>query len=143
MDCKENMQPLNKIDEQTPIEQYPGYLGHVWENEYMHVIKELSFLTDIPIRKYKELADYADEPNRHINVKFSANKEKILIEFDIWNEGLGEILDHAPSIEVCFDDLADIFFLKDGHKLEEAINDMKQVAEALIADYNNLEIKHM
>ena len=135
------MKKLEKLEEEKAIEEYPGYLGHIWEGDYLDLIKELSFLGDIPWKRYQELTGYLDDPTRHINVKFESNADKKLIGFDPWNDPLANILDQVPSVDVpnISSGYAHIFFLKDGHKLHEAINDINEVSKALMADYNHLE----
>jgi hypothetical protein len=143
------MKKLEKLKEEKAIEEYPGYLGHIWAGDYLDLIKELSFLSDIPWKRYQELTGYLDDPTRHINVKFESIANKKLIGFDPWNDPLASILDQVPSVEVRYDDFSDdqntsggyahIFFLKDGYQLQEAINDIKEVSKALNADYSNLE----
>ena len=36
------MKKLEKLEEEKAIEEYPGYLGHIWEGDYLDLIKELS-----------------------------------------------------------------------------------------------------
>jgi hypothetical protein len=71
-----------------------------------------------------------------------------LIGFDLWNDPLANILDQVPSVDVRYDDFSDdptisgyahIFFLKDGFKLIDAVNDINEISKALIADYHHLE----
>jgi hypothetical protein len=142
------MQKLVKIDNEKSIEEYPGYLGHIWEGDYLDVIKELSFLSEIPWKRYEELIGNLDDTIRHINVKFESNSDKKLIGFDGWEDPLANILDQVPSVDVRYDDFSDdhnisgyahIFFLKDGYKLQEAIKDITEVSKALNADYTHLE----
>jgi hypothetical protein len=37
------MKKLEKLEEEKVIEEYPGYLGHIWEGDYLDLVKELSF----------------------------------------------------------------------------------------------------
>ena len=142
------MKKLEKLEEEKAIEEYPGYLGHIWEGDYLDLIKELSFLGDIPWKRYQELTGYLDDSTRHINVKFESNADKKLLSFDPWNDPLANILDQVPSVDVRYEDFSDdhnisgydhIFFLKDGCQLQEAINDITEVSKALNADYTHLE----
>ena len=146
------MEKLVKIDDETPIENYPNYLGHIWEANYdsMDLIKELSFLKEIFWSRYEELAAALDDTSRHINIKFSGSSDKRLIGFDASEHLLANVLDSIPSVDVRYDDFSDdptisgfahIFFLKDGYKLHEAVNDINEASKALIADYNHLEDK--
>ena len=115
------MEKLVKIDDETPIEDYPNYLGHIWESEYefMDLINEISFVKDILWRRYEELVSYLDDPIRHLNVNFGESPDKKLIAFDASENALANALDCVPSIEVRFDDFGDahIFFLKNINRL--------------------------
>ncbi len=142
------MKKLEKLEEERVIEEYPGYLGHIWEDDYLDLIKELSFLSDIPWKRYQELTGYLDDPSRHINVKFKSNADRKLIGFDPWNDPLANILDQVPSVDVRYDDFSDdptisgyahIFFLKNGFELIDAVNDINEISKAIIADYHHLE----
>ena len=137
------MEKLVKIDDETPIEDYPNYLGHIWESEYefMDLINEISFVKDILWRRYEELVSYLDDPIRHLNVNFGESPDKKLIAFDASENALANALECVPSIEVRFDDFGDahIFFLKNSLKLEDAVNDIKKISEAILIDYQHLE----
>lgn len=144
------MEKLIKIDDVTPIENYPNYLGHIWEFEYgsMDLIKELFFLKEFFWNRYEELASVLNDPVRHLNIIFSRSKDKKLIGFDASENALANALDCIPSVDVKYDDFSDdpnisgfahIFFIKDGFKLDEVIKDIKELFNALLIDYQKLE----
>jgi len=144
------MKKLEKIDNEKSIETYPGYLGHIWESEYEHVdlITELNCLKNILWNRYETLVGETDDPIRHLSIKFSRKPDKQLISFDASRDALANVLDCIPSIEVKFDDFSDdpnisgyahIFFIKNGFKLLEVIDDIKNLIEAVLSDYQYLE----
>jgi hypothetical protein len=85
-------------DYETPVEQYPGYLGVAWEGTLL-AGTELQPLTSLDLRRYSELVDERGG-ERQLNIDLPSSKLTILFRA---YDSIADILDQLPSVRVYLD----------------------------------------
>ena len=139
------MELWDNDDYETPIEAYPGYLGHTFDGD-LHAQSELAPLLDFDLRKYSELVD-EHGGERHLNVVLPSGR--IAISFNAY-DGIVDILDRLPTVKVLLDNGPPnaagpasggtcVFFIADGVSETELEVSIAALAETLKSDFNSLE----
>lgn len=135
------MQPLELIDEDTPIEEYPGFLGWVWDHELVTVDPKLEFLKNFSWNEYFEFLQTV--PPRTLYLELSTGAADVSISED---SHLAAILDQIPSISVTIDipenqgpggGVGHVFFIHENTDYVSAVNDIKILIDALQFDYQS------
>lgn len=131
------------IDEETGIEDYPGYVGMTWDGE-LSMSNDFENFKNFNWNFYAELVDELGE-SRCIDYVFK-NIENSLIYEAYQDAGL--LVDRFISVEVHKDDGSSyggmasgsglIFFQKNGYTIEDAIEEFNAVAIALNKDLKSL-----
>jgi hypothetical protein len=85
-------------DRETPIENYPGYLGLTWDGTFLAQI-ELRPLQDFDIMKYSDLVD---EHGGERRLDVSLPSGPIKISFNAYDD-IAHILDQLPTVKVYLD----------------------------------------
>ena len=133
------MKRFEPIDEDTGIEQYPGYVGMTWDGE-VSMIKTLIHFQEFAWRNYWHLLDESGRSGE-IAFEFQGNGRSILYEPFT---DLANIVEELTTVEVHRDDglsyggMASgsgyIFFLKDGFSMAEAELEFRCLCAALEHD---------
>jgi len=134
------------IDEETGIEEYPGYVGMTWDGE-LSMSKELKDFEKFDWNTYSELIEELGE-SRDISYKFRNHKN--LVRFEAYQD-VGFLVDEFITVETHSDDGSSyggmasgrgyIFFLRNGYNLDDAIEEIKAVTIALTEDLDKLSKK--
>lgn len=131
----------------TPIESYPGYIGHTWDGEG-HLGPELSPLESVNWRDYFDLLDEQDS-NGQIFVDYGLNH--IVLDLMSFREtgDLAHILDQLPTVSVYRDPgnpdggpasgSGYIFFTADGVTTEELQSSVSALVAAVKANLSSLK----
>ena len=136
------MERLESLDEDTPIEAYPGFLGYFWDHELVTVDAELQFLKEFDWKRYFEKLQTA--PERIINLNLSTGPISITVSDDTW---FADILAQIPSVKMTADvpanqgpggGVAHDFFIADGSDYKSAVNDIRILIEGLNDDIADL-----
>jgi len=137
------MQEFQPIDDETGIEEYPGYIGLTWDGEISMLI-QFGRITDFKWDAYSELVQELDD-TRH--VEFNHDGRNIEVIFHPF-EDLAYLLDQLTTVEVQRDDGAAyggmasgsgfIFFAKNTSSLHESISEISALMEAIEQDYRIL-----
>lgn len=137
------IKPFVPIDEETGIEEYPGYLGMTWDGE-ISMIKPLSRFQEFDWRGYSRLLDVAE---RLGEIKYKYRGRIFEIKYDPYTD-MAYVVDELQTVEVQQDDGASyggmasgsgyIFFLKDGYSLAEANEEFDCLVSALEDDFRRI-----
>ena len=133
------MVDFEPIDDDTGIDDYPGYVGMTWDGELsMSTVFEnfKKFNWDT----YSELIEELGE-SRDISYQFRNHKK--LVRFEAYQD-IGFLVDEFITVETHSDDSSSyggmasgrgyIFFLRNGYNLNDAIEEFNAVTMALIED---------
>ena len=122
---------------QTPIEEYPGFLGVFLDGD-LYMIDELKFLQISKWHEYQNLIENSDDCIRILEVNINGVIVAISIEP---SDNISFAIDGIPSVDVQLDTAngAYAFFLKDGHTLEEAIRSLNSFDRAIDDDIKKLQ----
>lgn len=127
----------------TPVEETPGYLGHLWD-EFIFFDEGLKPLEDFDFRRYAGLANEVDALNRKLEIDFGDGPK--VISFDAYS--IHEIVGSIPFVDAVYDCPPDqgpaagaghIFVIDEGHTLAEATAAAKTLRSALDADLLRLQ----
>jgi hypothetical protein len=133
------MQTLIIIDEDTPIEAYPGFLGWFWDNKLVAIDPELDCLKIFDWNKYFDSLEQLLP--RTIRLNLSTGITEILISED---DHLAAILDQIPSVKVTLDipenqgpggGVGHVFFISENSEYVSTVNDIKILMHELRSDY--------
>ena len=137
------MQTFEPINEETPIEGYPGFIGYMWDlEEILSCHPALEPLRSFPWIKYIELFD-VDEI-RKLDLQLSSGCKQICVSEA---DNLPTIVDQIPSVTVKLDipndqgpagGVAHIFFLAEGSDHEVVARDIDVLVASLRLDYGQL-----
>ncbi len=86
------------FDEDTPVEETPGYLGHVFD-DYLSFGPELEALSDFDWTQFECMAEDLDRLNRRLNLELDGKTTAISADANRINE----FLDELPSVEAIYD----------------------------------------
>ena len=138
------METWDNDDNETPIEAYPGYLGHTMDYDFFPDT-ELKPLKNIDLRKYSELVD-EHGGERRLNIALPSGKTTILFHA---YDSIVKILDQLPTVKVCYDAHASglgpasaaiyVFFIADGVGTTELEASIAALTTALKSDFASLE----
>ena len=122
---------------QTPIEEYPGFLGVLLDGD-LYMIDELKFLQISKWHEYQNLIENSDDCIRILEVNINGITVAISIEP---SDDISFAIDGIPSVDVQLDiaNGAYAFFLKDGHTLEEVIHSLHSFDRAIDIDIKRLQ----
>jgi hypothetical protein len=119
------MRPFEPLDDDTAIEEYPGYLGHIWDYDFFPG-PELQILSGFLWVEYQELLE---DLSREIEV--SVDDTKVAVKLHCFGAGLAAALDQLPPFDVTHDDGSSynhpcggsgyVIFLADGHELSSTV----------------------
>jgi hypothetical protein len=132
------METWDNDDYETPIEEYPGYLGHTWDGE-LYVGPHLTMLSEFDWSSYMDLLD--GEGGR--SIKISLPSGTTIIEIEAYDDP-ALIVDQLPSIKVLRDagnpdggpasGAGYIFFLAEDSSLEILASEISALVENLKTD---------
>lgn len=88
----------DSYDEETPVEETPGYLGHIFD-DYLSFGPELEALSDFDWAQFEYMAEDLDKLDRRLNLVLDGKKKAIRADANRINE----FLDELPSVEAIFD----------------------------------------
>jgi hypothetical protein len=138
------METWDNDDHETPIETYPGYLGHTMDHDFFPGT-ELEPLENIDLTKYNELVD-EHGGERQLNIALPSGKTTIL--FNAY-DSIAHILDQLPTVKVCHDAHASslgpasaaiyVFFIADGVTETDLEASIASLTTALKSDFASLE----
>ena len=131
------------IDEDTGIDDYPGYIGMTWDGE-LSMSKEFKDFEKFDWNTYSELIEELCE-SRTISYQFRNHKN--LVRFEAYQD-IGFLVDELITVETHSDDGSSyggmasgrgyIFFLRNGYNLDDAIEEFKTITIALNEDFGAL-----
>ena len=103
---------------QTPLEEYPGFLGYQTNDGFLVLSVELDVLNELNWPNYFKLLD---EMGNTVKVSLTFDDKKIEFDMPGLNDSLPNILDLIPAIEVHrdFEYGYHIFFLKQFHTTQD------------------------
>jgi hypothetical protein len=103
---------------QTPLEEYPGFLGYQTDDGFLVLSVELDVLNELNWPNYFKLLD---EMGNTVKVSLTFDDKKIEFDMPGLNDSLPNILDLIPAIEVHkdFEYGYHIFFLKQFHTTQD------------------------
>jgi len=127
------------IDEDTGIEEYPGYVGMTWDGD-LSMSKEFKDFEKFDWNIYSELLEELDDP--HI-ISYQFRNYKQIVKFVAYQD-VGYLVDQFITVESHRDDGSSyggmasgsgfIFFLKNEYTLDDAIEEINAVTMALGED---------
>ena len=133
------MVDFEPIDEDTGIEEYPGYVCMTWDGE-LSMSNEFKDFETFDWNTYSELIEELDD-SREISYEFQNHKHQV--SFEAYQD-IGFLVDKLITVESHEDNGASyggmasgrgyIFFLRNGYNLNDAIEEFKSVTIALIVD---------
>jgi hypothetical protein len=131
------------IDEDTGIEDYPGYIGMTWDGE-LSMSKEFKDFENFDWNTYSELIEELNE-SRYLDYQFRNLNNHVTFEA---YQDIGFLVDGFITVEVHNDDGSSyggmasgrgyIFFLRAGFNLVDAIEEFNAVAIALSEDLKSI-----
>jgi|GEM_PF-5727337 len=131
------------IDDDTGIEEYPGYVGMTWDGE-ISMLKKFENFKNFNWDSYSELIEESNE-SRVIFYEFRGHKNQFLFEA---YQDVGFLIDELITVECHKDDGASyggmasgrgyIFFLRNGYNIDDAIEEFNTVTTALVEDLGKL-----
>jgi hypothetical protein len=137
------MEELDLIDEDTSIEEYPGYCGMTWDGE-LYLGPELKILEDFDWSSYWDLVSEHGEPRR---ISLLGLPYAVKCEFEAYSD-LAVLLDQIPSIQVKYDNGPKdagpasgegyVFFIADGVSMERLTAEVSALKAALDKDLQSL-----
>ena len=92
------METLVSDDYETPVEEFPGYVGHTWDGEFFPG-PELEALSSFDWDAYRELIDETNRP-RQLGMALAGGTLEVSINA---YDGIASLLDQCPSVEVWLD----------------------------------------
>jgi hypothetical protein len=138
------METWDNDDHETPIEEFPGYLGHTMDYDFFPGT-ELESLENIDLKKYGELVD-EHGGERRLNIDLRSGKSTILFHA---YDSIVDILDQLPTVKVSYDAHASglgpasaaiyVFFIADGVGITELEASIAALTTALKSDFASLE----
>ena len=141
------MKTFIQFDEETGIEEYPGYVGMTWDGE-LSMSRAFKKFQDFDWATYSELVQEKDEI-RKLKYKF---REKIrTVNYEAYQD-VGYLVDEFMTLEVHYDDGAQyggmgsgrgyIFFLKSEFSYLDAAEEIDAVTTALDTDLYLLKLNN-
>lgn len=137
------MKPFNNDDYETPIEEYPGYIGYSWDRNFVPG-PELTALKDFDWRTYSQRIDEAGGSR---TIKVPLENEVLALTFDAYDD-IANLLDQLPAVEVYKDDgppnqgpaggSGFVFVLKDDATLKELSEQIAALRQSLDVDFSLL-----
>jgi hypothetical protein len=126
-------------DDETPIEELPGYVGHTWDGEFCPG-PELELLGSFDWDAYRELIDETNRPRRLALVLAGGTLGMSVDAYD----GIASLLDQCPSVDAWLDEgppdpgpasgSGCIFTIADGATFEQLEHEMGILRAALDTD---------
>jgi hypothetical protein len=137
------VKPFDNDDYETPIEEYPGYIGYSWDRNFVPG-PELIALQDFDWNTYSE---WIDEAGGSRTIKVALEGEVLTLTFDRYDD-IAHLLDQLPAVEVYKDDgppdqgpaggSGFVFVLKDDATLKELSEQITALRRSLDADFSLL-----
>lgn len=130
-------------DYETPVEETPGYLGHLWD-EFIVFDEGLKPLEGFDFRRYGGLADEVNALNRKLEIDFGDGPK--VISFDAYS--IHEIVGSIPFVDAIYDCPPDqgpasgaghIFVLNGEQPLDDITGAARVLRSALDTDFSALE----
>jgi hypothetical protein len=130
------MQNFVPIDEETGIEEYPGYVGMTWDGELsMHA--DFKRFQQFDWDSFSELVQERDEK---IELLYKFRERLYRLEFEAYQD-LGYMIDELQTVEAHYDDGAKyggmasgsgfIFFLKNKNSISDAKSEINALLDSL------------
>ena len=85
-------------DDETPVEETPGYLGHIFD-DYLSFGPELEALSDFDWKQFGHMAEELDRLARRLNLELDGKTTAINADANRTNE----FLDELPSVVAIYD----------------------------------------
>ncbi|MHC2582668.1 hypothetical protein ACVI1J_005157 [Bradyrhizobium diazoefficiens] len=130
------------IDDETPIEEYPGYIGHAWDWDF-YPGPELEVLASFELQEYLERFRSGEKREltlRELPEVFTCEA----LEFSSWSQ----LLDQLPSVTAGYDEgpsdagpasgTGHVFFISEGVTTERLINEVTALRRALDDDFQEI-----
>ena len=139
------MEELDSDDHETPIENYPGFIGMTMDYDFLPQ-EQLRCLNNINWHRYTDLREWAQNDHT-VEVVFRKGPRRI-------RSPLGypvvELLDQVPSVKVLHDPgcyspgsaTIYVFCIADDASQEELEHDIVALEAALQSDLRTLEAQH-
>jgi len=131
------------IDEETNIEEYPGYIGMTWDGE-LSMLKDFEAFQKFNWDYYSELVQELDD-FRQLSYEYKSQIFKV--NFEPFQD-VGYLIDELITVEAFFDDGGSyggmasgsgyIFFIREGFNKLDVLQEIEALTEALIRDFNEL-----
>jgi len=131
------------IDEDTGIEEYPGYVGMTWDGE----LSMLSEFENFKKFNWDTYSEFIEEWGESRDISYQFRNQIKLVRFEAYQD-IGFLVDEFLSVEVHSDDGSSyggmasgrgyIFFLRAGFNLVDAIEEFNAVAIALNEDLKSI-----
>jgi hypothetical protein len=139
------MEELDSDDHETPIEDYPGFIGMTMDYDFLPK-EQLRWLNNINWHRYTNLREWA--PDDHtIEVVFRKGPRRIRSSL---NDSVVELLDQVPRVKVLHDPgcyspgsaTIYVFCIADDASQEELEHDVVALEAALQSDFRTLEAQY-
>ena len=137
-----------RFDPELPVEETPGYLGHVFD-DFLSFGSELQTLSEFDWRQYQSMAFDLDQLDRQL--EFNLGGELLTIEADA--SQINEFLDELPSVVANYDCPPDqgpaggsgyVFVLRDNWQSDPPLSEqVSALRKALEKDYEILRQKYV
>jgi hypothetical protein len=137
------MKPFDNADYETPIEEYPGYIGYSWDGAFIPG-PELTVLQNFDWSTYSERVDEAGGSR---TIKVALEGEVLNLTYEAYDDP-AYLLDQLPAVEVYKDDgppdqgpaggSGFVFVLKDDYTLEELSKQIAALRQSLDVDFSRL-----
>ena len=130
------------IDDETPIEEYPGYIGHTWDHDFCPG-PDLEVLASFDLQEYFEL--FRPEETRQLILR----KPPEAITCEVYDYcSWPHMLSQLPSVTACLDEgppnagpasgTGYVFFLSEGTTRERLVKEVTSLRQALDGDLKEL-----
>ena len=133
------MKEFIQLDEETGIDEYPGYVGMTWDGK-LSMLKEFGNFSKFAWNTYSELVEESDTKRE---LRFVFREHVYMFEFEAYQD-VAFLIEGLQSLEVHYDDGAQyggmcsgrgyIFFLKENYTLADAMQELEVLTNALEQD---------
>ena len=138
----------NELDETIPVEETPGYVGNVFDGEFMAGSGDgLGSLSGFDWSYYLIMADELGETRRKLTIEEDGGLREILVEAT----SIEEIVDALPSVEASYDCPPDqgpaggsgyIFVVAEGFSITDVSKSASALKQVLDVDFEVLRAEY-
>lgn len=136
----------SELDDPIPVEETPGYVGHVFDGDFM-AGEELKSLSDFDWSFYSIMADEFDKQDRKLVFKDKGSTLELIVDAT----SIEDIIGSLPSVEALYDCPPDqgpaggsgyIFVVANGFSITDVLGAASALKKALDADFEDLRSEY-